>query len=517
ALEHKTCHENWAHPTLPLADAKDAFLPKETRVKLMTWNACSLSFPLRIHPAKLLLGIFLGFWWHDPQRDVPLQVRSRAARERCQRQAEYIRQSGADLIMLQEMLSTTMLETLMCHLASDFDCAYLTCRPTLSAVLLWTLFLLTVAFWQCALLQICLMVWSTSALGFCERWLMLAIWLALRSRGAVPFHFLCGDVAGQLVVLRRQTSRLEACVAKEFQAFDALGHQLLARSWLCVFFNVRPRGILRVTVPLGPRMGSLTLLNTHLPHNSDNSKLLRSVSSYASSFACHGPVVLAGDFNPQPHIELQQQLKPLLAAGLVPTDGLEEQHCTWDLQQPLTRRNPGTPRTMQLDFIFLRPWAFAFDLWHRPFALSSSSFCTVWSFVSWLNDRRLARQGITKDIIVVRMCDCSCEQASASVAVCCVLLALTEQLRLDCSAMKVILVELKWVCCRVSWRQAVVWKVVRVPCYLNNSQLSARRQKYCSRKGNCDGSQRLACRLSPCRGRTTRFVRVRTPLLAGAC
>ncbi|CAJ1368109.1 unnamed protein product, partial [Effrenium voratum] len=274
ALEHKTCHENWAHPTLPLADAKDAFLPKETRVKLMTWNACSLSFPLRIHPAKLLLGIFLGFWWHDPQRDVPLQVRSRAARERCQRQAEYIRQSGADLIMLQEMLSTTMLETLMCHLASDFDCAYLTCRPTLSAVLLWTLFLLTVAFWQCALLQICLMVWSTSALGFCERWLMLAIWLALRSRGAVPFHFLCGDVAGQLVVLRRQTSRLEACVAKEFQAFDALGHQLLARSWLCVFFNVRPRGILRVTVPLGPRMGSLTLLNTHLPHNSDNSKLL---------------------------------------------------------------------------------------------------------------------------------------------------------------------------------------------------------------------------------------------------
>ncbi|CAJ1368108.1 unnamed protein product, partial [Effrenium voratum] len=253
ALEHKTCHENWAHPTLPLADAKDAFLPKETRVKLMTWNACSLSFPLRIHPAKLLLGIFLGFWWHDPQRDVPLQVRSRAARERCQRQAEYIRQSGADLIMLQEMLSTTMLETLMCHLASDFDCAYLTCRPTLSAVLLWTLFLLTVAFWQCALLQICLMVWSTSALGFCERWLMLAIWLALRSRGAVPFHFLCGDVAGQLVVLRRQTSRLEACVAKEFQAFDALGHQLLARSWLCVFFNVRPRGILRVTVPLGPR------------------------------------------------------------------------------------------------------------------------------------------------------------------------------------------------------------------------------------------------------------------------
>ncbi|CAJ1458444.1 unnamed protein product [Effrenium voratum] len=354
ALEHKTCHEIWAHPTLPLADAKDAFLPKETRVKLMTWNACSLSFPLRIHPAKLLLGIFLGFWWHDPQRDVPLQVRSRAARERCQRQAEYIRQSGADLIMLQEMLSTTMLETLMCHLASDFDCAYLTCRPTLSAVLLWTLFLLTVAFWQCALLQICLMVWSTSALGFCGRWLMLAIWLALRSRGAVPFHFLCGDVAGQLVVLRRQTSRLEACVAKEFQAFDALGHQLLARSWLCVFFNVRPRGILRVTVPLGPRMGSLTLLNTHLPHNSDNSKLLRSVSSYASSFACHGPVVLAGDFNPQPHIELQQQLKPLLAAGLVPTDGLEEQHCTWDLQQPLTRRNPGTPRTMQLDFIFLR-------------------------------------------------------------------------------------------------------------------------------------------------------------------
>lgn len=30
------------------------------------------------------------------------------------------------------------------------------------------------------------------------------------------------------------------------------------------------------------------------------------------------------------------------------------QNCTWDLQQSLTRRNASTPRTMQLDFIFLQ-------------------------------------------------------------------------------------------------------------------------------------------------------------------
>ena len=156
-----------------------------------------------------------------------------------------------------------------------------------------------------------------------------------------------------------------------------------ARSWLCVFFNVRPRGILRVTVPLGPRtvrrlmdrkpcsilrvatwicstcwaklngfvspqkmghgfltfafgssqsripleslcrsatnassphlaehvcmrheshvhvcqvaccgdfvvwrMGSLTLLNTHLPHNSDNSKLLCLTQTAAMQLCC---------------------------------------------------------------------------------------------------------------------------------------------------------------------------------------------------------------------------------------
>lgn len=30
------------------------------------------------------------------------------------------------------------------------------------------------------------------------------------------------------------------------------------------------------------------------------------------------------------------------------------QNCTWDLQQSMTRRNASTPRTMQLDFIFLQ-------------------------------------------------------------------------------------------------------------------------------------------------------------------
>ena len=55
-------------------------------------------------------------------------------------------------------------------------------------------------------------------------------------------------------------------------------------------------------------------------------KLYNSRLGLKLSAECDIPrsICAAGDFNPQPHIELQQQLKPLLAAGLVPTDGLEE-------------------------------------------------------------------------------------------------------------------------------------------------------------------------------------------------
>lgn len=297
-----------------------------------------------------------------------MEINNGSAQLRYARQADYIRHAGADLVLLQEVLSTSMLDSLMLHLSDEFDCSYLRCHPRIPSMVLWTSFLLSMGFLQSLFLQI-LVLWSRMAPGdLFWTWLVVALCLsinlAIRWRHSIPAHFLFGNIAGQLVVLRRKNC--EAIAGLEAESFDHFGDAGLAGrsgsrsvqardrpSWLGVFFNLRPRGVLRVSVPLehGKRM---TVLNTHLPHQSDNTKLLCNLGSYASEFSAKGPVLLAGDFNPLPDVCLSQQLEPLVQCGLVSADGLTEQNCTWDLQQSLTRRNASTPRTMQLDFIFLQ-------------------------------------------------------------------------------------------------------------------------------------------------------------------
>ncbi|CAE7404674.1 unnamed protein product [Symbiodinium necroappetens] len=335
--------------------------PYPKRFTVLTWNACAISFPLHIHPTKFVLGLILGCWWHDRYCDVPMRLDQDSAQARFARQAAYIQDSGADLVLLQEVLSTLMVQSLMRHL-SDFDHTYLTSSPKPAAWVLWTGFVALVSLAQCILIEVpfCALrgtegVW----LSFFVRWMILATILALRWRNSVPAHFLLGDVAGQLVVLRRKESK--ALAGAEFGAEERHDDPLKkpesaieASSWLNVFFNVRPRGVLRVRVPLkrAPRPAVLTLLNTHMPHNCDNSDLLQSLGRFAGDLAKQGPVILAGDFNPLPDIPLQNQLDPLLQNGLQAAGGLDDELCTWDLNQALTRENAGTPRTMQLDFIF---------------------------------------------------------------------------------------------------------------------------------------------------------------------
>ena len=70
---------------------------------IMTWNACAISFPLQIHPAKFLLGLLLGNWWHDSQSDAPMEIFSAAAEVRFAHQADYIRHSGADLVSQHQL------------------------------------------------------------------------------------------------------------------------------------------------------------------------------------------------------------------------------------------------------------------------------------------------------------------------------------------------------------------------------------------------------------------------------
>lgn len=82
---------------------------KTSRLRIMTWNACAISFPLQIHPLKFLLGLFLGRWWHDACYDAPMEINNGSAQLRYARQADYIRHAGADLAF-QNLLHQNLIE-----------------------------------------------------------------------------------------------------------------------------------------------------------------------------------------------------------------------------------------------------------------------------------------------------------------------------------------------------------------------------------------------------------------------
>lgn len=67
-----------------------------TKLRIMTWNACAISFPMNVNPVKFLLGLLFGCWWHDSCSDAPMEIYSGAAQQRYAHQADYIRHSGAD-------------------------------------------------------------------------------------------------------------------------------------------------------------------------------------------------------------------------------------------------------------------------------------------------------------------------------------------------------------------------------------------------------------------------------------
>ena len=189
---------------------------------------------------------------------------------------DYIRHSGADLVLLQEVLSVSMLDSLMLHLSDDFDSAYLPAHPRAFAKVLWALFLSLVAAMQGFFIELFLLALQTPGSSYlsCFMLCLLSMSLALRWRSSIPAHFLLGDISGQLVVLRRKGSVMGEMEVESFDPFDAMGlsstrplqgidfnimsidfmcfhvFSPALRSWLGVFFNLRPRGVLRVSVPL---------------------------------------------------------------------------------------------------------------------------------------------------------------------------------------------------------------------------------------------------------------------------
>lgn len=354
------------------------------KLKIMTWNIAIITFPLVAPSLKAFLH--LTFFWgsaHNRFSDVSLVPLESSSLGRLAQQADYIRQSGADIIMLQEVPGKAYVDHLMMFLGSDYDVYYEAKRPTLGAKLMYAGFTLFFATMQFLLFEPILRVfilpyWLELTGGALGRWLLLVGIRALMMRTSTIVQFLLGSVGSQLVTLRRRTSLIvgiQAAAAAEHGGSSggsgggsSESSVRVADFWtfpspqihsaLDVFFTIRPRGVLDVSFPVldaRGRCSSLRVLNTHLPHAVDPAVVLadfgRKVSRISSQ---HASVIVGGDFNPLPRPSVRQQFRPLLDAGCEPTNDLDQPIVTWDLANPITRKDDSlTPHSMQLDFLFV--------------------------------------------------------------------------------------------------------------------------------------------------------------------
>lgn len=304
--------------------------------------------------------------------------------------------------------------------------------------------------------------------GMLLRWLGLAAVFALRWRDSLPAQFLLGSIAGQLVMLRRIgcATLASELMIEEFVPFDyafmgRAGRRSSGASSSCSapacssascsasvgsssssssssdavssgagdgnaeheepawrtpavlqgLFSLRARGVLRARVPVrgaDGEWGVLRLLTTHLPHCTDNTRLMRGLAAYTREAARDAHVVLGGDWNSLPDTPVNEQLAPLLGTGgasltlgsnyadvsdadqctdpctaatsskeapprapahaaaagaLAATGGADEgakaaaRLVTWDQGNPLTRLNEENPCDQHLDFMLVQPQA----------------------------------------------------------------------------------------------------------------------------------------------------------------
>ena len=349
--------------------------------KIMT-NICALSFPTARRACAAPRHSARGSW-HDRFRDVS-DALEESSLGRIAQQADYIRESEADVVMLQEVPGASYVAALHGFLSDDFDARYAYRAPSAFAVMVWLAFTLAVSALQLIaiepLLRCTLQPHLLLLTGGVTGRLLLA-GTALRWRHSIVTQFLLGSVAGQLLVLRRRSSPLvgdlissdgvvdaavadavadagsvggaevtdinhrEACKeagrAKaaaaaasspfgviDFVTFEGSSASKPSKGYLDAFFSVRPRGVLQVSLPIvdaqtGCR-STVRVCTTHLPHASDNDSLLKGLGerTRAIAHAHGGAVVLGGDFNPLPSPGLAEQFAPLVAAGCVPTNPL---------------------------------------------------------------------------------------------------------------------------------------------------------------------------------------------------
>ena len=333
--------------------------PEPRKLRVLSWNLCAIAFPFTAPGWKLGLGVLLGCSWHDRFRDAPLLPLEESSIPRLAQQAEYIKASEADIIMLQEVPGVSTITALLRFLGDDFDARYAQRRPSAFAVAAWVATTLLVAAAQLAILEPLLRMLLRPSLldltcGVGGRLALLFTAFGVRWRHSIVTQFLLGSVAGQLLVLRRKSSPAVGTAAGDgfgvvdFLSFDdgkatppasapvasmpVAGEAVQPKAgvntqgWLHAFFCVRPRGVLQVSVPVVDASGSrgqLRVLTTHLPHASENDNLMIDLGARTADLARDATVLLGGDFNPLPDEALSSQFAPLLTNGNVPTSGLE--------------------------------------------------------------------------------------------------------------------------------------------------------------------------------------------------
>lgn len=324
-------------------------------VKVLTWNLCALTFPLRSWD-KALTGLAGGRVDTDPVADVPVDADEATVRARVERQAEYIRHSGADVVLLQEVLSETTVSWLQCALGKDYEFRF--ARDAAPRGI--GLYGLTTSALAAAQTGLGAPLAPAAAPPF---WRLLhrtlqAGW-SRRLEDTVVGKFLTGTVAGQLVTMCRRGGAVDTARLGEatFETFaDMCGGASGGEgpfSLEAYVFAKRPRGATFLRVPLH---GGSTLLavNVHLPHGRNNDQALESLAESVEDAARGCPVVLGGDFNPDPARPWGDQFRALGATLRSTNVPCGREVVTWDLAQPLAREDAAsTPRSMQLDFLFV--------------------------------------------------------------------------------------------------------------------------------------------------------------------
>ena len=293
----------------------------KTQVKVMSWNICALTFPL--HTSWLQFAFFFiltGTFQVCKTFDVQLYFSD----ERIKQQAEFIKNSFADVILLQEVLDEKTLLSLS-HLLPEYRPIYCVENVKLTNLILYGFCAFMISFIQYCFLQYAFECSHAFIL-------VLMLWNMWRWRNSIIASFLCGRVQGQLAILSKHKN---FHVKKSFVCFETAN---ISSSWsMFLLSHIRRRGLLKYSYK------GIEIVNIHMPHG------LYQMSCYDTIRKCckSKPLVLGGDFNPLPGVSDETLFMPLKSMFF----NCESKHVTWNLEEPYTRKTYLTPTNMQLDYI----------------------------------------------------------------------------------------------------------------------------------------------------------------------